>query len=331
MRVGIVGASGYSGTVAARLIHGHPRHELAFVTSDQLAGKPARDRLGIDTALAFSPNDSAASLKADLVMLCTPAEVSARLMPEFATRVIDFSGAFRLDDASAYPRFYKFDHPHPELLGTAHYGIPELFGAPPEKAKVVANPGCYPTATLLALAPLVRAGLVEKTNIVVDAKSGVTGAGRQAREEYSFAQIDGDLRAYRVLAHQHTPEILRGLGISGGLTFVPHLLPVARGLLATCYARPAKDATPARLEACLRDTYAKSMFVEIAAPEEVTLRGVVGTNRARVGVAASSDAVVAFGSIDNLLKGAAGQAIQNLNLWMGWPESEGLNLEPFAA
>jgi N-acetyl-gamma-glutamyl-phosphate reductase len=313
------------------LIHGHPRLELAFVTSDQLAAKPARDRLGIDTSLDFSPNDSATALEADLVMLCTPAEVSAKLAPLLGMRVIDFSGAFRLLDAAAYPRFYKFEHPHPELAKTAHYGIPELFGPPPEKTRIVANPGCYPTATLLALAPLVRAGLVEKTGIVIDAKSGVTGAGRQAREEYSFAQIDGDLRAYRVLEHQHTPEILRGLGLEGGLTFVPHLLPVARGLLATCYARPAKGATPARLEACLRDAYAKSAFVDVSAPDEVALRAVVGTNRARVGVAANADSVVAFGAIDNLLKGAAGQAVQNLNLWMGWPEREGLDGAPFAA
>lgn len=331
MRVGIVGASGYSGTVAARLIHDHPRLELAFVTSDQLAGKPARERLGIPTELSFSPNGAATTLEADVVFLCTPAEVSAKLAPEMKPRTIDFSGAFRLLDPAAYPKFYKFEHPNPKLLGSAHYGIPELFGAPPDKTGLVANPGCYPTATLLALLPLVRAGLVETSNIVVDAKSGVTGAGRQAREEYSFAQIDGDLRAYRVLAHQHTPEILRGLGITNGLTFVPHLLPVARGLLATCYARPAKDATPARLEACLRDTYAKCPFVEVTPADQVDFRGVVGTNRARVGVTANAETVVAIGSIDNLLKGAAGQAVQNLNLWMGFPETEGLRLEPFAA
>jgi N-acetyl-gamma-glutamyl-phosphate reductase len=320
------------------LIHAHPRLELAFVTSDQLSGKPARDRLGIDTPLSFSPNESAATLGADAVLLCTPAEASAKLAPamigasgseKMKLRTIDFSGAFRLLDRSAYAKFYKFEHPHPELLETAHYGLPELFGAPPETAKLVANPGCYPTATLLALLPLLRSGLVEREGIVIDAKSGVTGAGRQAREEYSFAQIDGDLRAYRVLAHQHTPEITRGLGVP--VTFVPHLLPVARGLLATCYARPAKDATPARLEACLRDAYANRPFVRVCSPEEVSLRAVVGTNLALVGVAMNEDAVVAFGAIDNLLKGAAGQALQNLNLWMGFSETEGLPFSPFAA
>lgn len=331
MRVGIVGASGYSGTIAARLVLSHPRLDLAFVTSDQLAGQPAQGRLGAPTALAFEPNGRAASLEADVFFLCTPAEASARLAPALTKkgRVVDLSGAFRLRDLSAFARAYGFEHPHPEAIEGAHYGLPELFGAPPKDARLVANPGCYPTATLLALAPLVREGLVEKTGLVVDGKSGVTGAGRQSKEAYSFVEVNEDLRAYRVLAHQHAPEIARGLGAP--VAFVPHLLPLSRGLFVTCYARPAPGATPARLEACLRDAYAGRPFVEVVGPEEVTLRSVAGTNRARVAVAANADAVVALGALDNLLKGAAGQAIQNLNLWVGRPEAEGLALPPFAA
>ena len=334
MRVGVVGASGYSGTIAARLVAKHPSLELAFVTSDQLAGTPARGRLRVATELAFEPNGRAAELEADLVFLCTPAEASAKLAPELlrlGRRVVDLSGAFRLADAAAYPRWYGFDHPRPELLAGAHYGLPELFGAPPEGGRLVSNPGCYPTATLLALAPLVRAGLVETSGLVVDAKSGVTGAGRQSKEDYSFVEVNEDLRAYKVLAHQHTPEILRGLGLERGLVFTPHLLPVSRGLLATCYGRPRPGTTAARAAECLRDAYAKSAFVEVVRPEEVALRPVVGTNRARVGVAASEDVVVAIGAIDNLLKGAAGQAVQNANLWLGLPESAGLDLAPFSA
>jgi N-acetyl-gamma-glutamyl-phosphate reductase len=334
MRVGIVGASGYSGTVAARLALGHPHLELAFVTSDQLAGKPARDRLRVPTDLSFEPNGRALELDAELVFLCTPAEASAKLAPELGRigrRVVDFSGAFRLVDPLAYPRWYGFEHPAPAALGSAHYGLPELFGPPPAAGRLVANPGCYPTATLLALAPLVRAGLVETTGIVVDAKSGVTGAGRQAKEDYSFVEVNEDLRAYKVLTHQHTPEILRGLGLERGVTFTPHLLPTSRGLLSTCYARPRAGTTTARAVECLRDTYAGSAFVEVGAPEEAALRAVVGTNRARVGVVATDEVVVAIGAIDNLLKGAAGQAVQNTNLWLGLPETTGLELAPFSA
>lgn len=337
MRVGVVGASGYSGTVAARLVAGHPRFSLAFVTSDQLAGKPARERLRIATDLAFEPNgrgvELASELDAELVLLCTPAEASAKLAPELVRRgrrVVDLSGAFRLE-RDAYPAWYGFEHPSPDALADAHYGLPELFGAPPERARLVANPGCYPTATLLALAPLVRAGLVEGSGIVVDAKSGVTGAGRQSKEDYSFVEVNEDLRAYKVLTHQHTPEILRGLGLRRGVTFTPHLLPTSRGLLATCYARPRPGTTAALAHECLRDAYAGRSFVEVCAPDKVALRAVVGTNRARVGVAATDEIVVAIGAIDNLLKGAAGQAIQNANLWLGLPETTGLELAPFSA
>jgi N-acetyl-gamma-glutamyl-phosphate reductase len=253
-----------------------------------------------------------------------------RLAPAFADRgkqVVDLSGAFRLD-AADYPRWYGFEHGAPAWLGRAHYGLPELFGPPPRGA-LVANPGCYPTATLLALAPLVREGLVEPAGIVVDAKSGVTGAGRQTGEAYSFVEVDGDVRAYRVLAHQHTPEIARALGrVHAGagarLAFTAHLLPVARGLLATCYARPRAGADAKRVAECLADAYVRAPFVRAVAPDQVMLKRVVGTNLAQVGATANDDVVVAVGAIDNLLKGAAGQAVQNLNAMNGWDETLGL-------
>jgi N-acetyl-gamma-glutamyl-phosphate reductase len=332
--VGIVGASGYSGSVAARIVAAHPTLELAFVTSDQLAGMPAADRLGIRTDLVFSPNAEAARLGADVraVLLCTPAEVSATLAPTLAAAgvlVVDLSGAFRLADAADYAKWYGFEHPSAEWLGRAHYGLPELFGPPPEGTTLVSNPGCYPTATLLALAPLVRAGLVEDRGIVVDAKSGTTGAGRQAKEEHAFAEVNEDLRAYKVLAHQHTPEIARYLGRARGgaplpVTFVPHLLPVSRGLLATVYARPRPGANAARVRECLADAYRGASFVEVVEPGHVTLHAVAGTNRARVAATADDSVVVAIGAIDNLVKGAAGQAIQNVNLALGLPEDAGL-------
>jgi len=333
IRVGVVGASGYSGAVAARLVDSHPRLTLAFATSDRLAGESVGAHLGLRAGgdTRFIPNAAALDHAdaCDAVLLATAADVSMRLAPAFAERgraVVDLSGAFRLE-APAYPRWYGFEHTAPAWLGRAHYGLPELFGPPPPGA-LVANPGCYPTAALLALGPLVREGLVEPAGIVVDAKSGVTGAGRQTGDAYSFVALDGDVHAYRVLAHQHTPEITRALArLATGvrLTFTAHLLPVARGLLATCYARPRAGADASRVAECLRAAYAKMPFVTVAPPDEVRLSRVVGTNLAFVGASADEDMVVAVSAIDNLLKGAAGQAVQNLNAMNGWDETLGLD------
>ena len=353
IRVGVVGASGYSGAVAARLVESHPRMSLGFATSDRLAGESVAAHLGIAgrrpaVDVRFVPNAAALDHAdtCDAVLLATAADVSMRLAPAFAERgraVVDLSGAFRLD-AAAYPRWYGFEHTAPAWLERAHYALPELFPLPrsapsgalglvnhkpqPPEGRLVANPGCYPTAALLALGPLVREGLVEPTGIVVDAKSGVTGAGRQSGDAYSFVAIDGDVRAYRVLAHQHTPEITRALSrharTAVKLTFTAHLLPVARGLLATCYARPRAGTDAARVAECLRAAYANAAFVRVVPPEEVRLSRVVGTNLAYVGASADEDMVVSVCAIDNLLKGAAGQAIQNLNAMNGWDEALGL-------
>lgn len=332
LRVGVVGASGYSGAVATRLVLGHPRLSLAFATSDKHANEPVAAHLGlaVDSPVRFVPNAAALDYADDCgaVLLATSADVSMRLAPAFADRgkqVVDLSGAFRLE-AADYPRWYGFEHTAAAWLGRAHYGLPELYGPPPPGA-IVANPGCYPTAALLALAPLVRAGLVEPEGIVVDAKSGVTGAGRRTDESFSFVEIEGDVRAYRILAHQHTPEIARGLsrfteGVK--LTFTAHLLPVARGLLATCYARPRAGATTDAVQACLAAAYPRDGFVRAVPPEQVMLKRVVGTNLALVGASANEDVVIALGAIDNLVKGAAGQAVQNLNAMNGWEQTLGL-------
>lgn len=328
-RVGIVGASGYSGMVAARLLLGHPHAELVFCTSDKWTGDRVGERVGLRDARTLSFVANARALEAsegcDVVFLATSAEVSLELAPKLRAAgksVIDLSGAFRLREKSSYPKWYGFEHHAHSLVATAHYGLPELNGAPPRDA-LVANPGCYATAAILALNPLLRAGLVESAGLIVDAASGVTGAGRQAKEGYSFAELDGDFRAYKLLSHQHTPEIAQAIGV-GGLTFTAHLLPVRRGILATCYARPRGSAK--QMEAALRDAYARAPFVEVAAPEEVTLASVVGTNMCRVGVTANDDVVVVLAAIDNLVKGAAGQAVQNLNLMLGLDERTALNL-----
>ena len=353
LRVGVVGATGTSGAVATRLVLGHPMLSLAFATSDRAAGASVAETLGTtpDTGARFASHESVASMTAacDAVLLATSAEVSARLAPLFADdgkQVVDLSGAFRLD-ADGAKKWYGIAHAPASWLERAHYGLPELFGAPAVPAlagqapalagqaaslaggagALVSNPGCYPTAALLALGPLVRAGLVEPDGIIVDAKSGITGAGRQTGEAYSFLEVHADVRAYKVLAHQHTPEIERALSrFAPGvrLTFTAHLLPIARGLLATCYARPRPGVTAGRVKECLADAYSAAPFVRAVPIEDVMLKRVVGTNLALVGASANDDVVIALGAIDNLLKGAAGQAVQNLNLMNGWDQALGL-------
>lgn len=342
LRVGVVGASGYSGGVAARLIAAHPHASLAFASSDWLVGESIAATLGlhVDSAARFVANASVLEQAGtcDAVLLATPANVALQLAPALVERgkqVVDLSGAFRLAP-SEYPKWYHFEHTAAALLERAHYGLPELFGAPPRGA-LVSNPGCYATAALLPLWPLLRDGLIEPDGIVVDGKSGTTGAGRQSNEAHAFAEVSGDVRAYRVLAHQHSPEVARHLARAARperdvkLTLTAHLLPLSRGLLATCYGRPRPGASAARVAECLADAYARTAFVRAVPPEEVMLKRVAGTNLAQVGATANEDVVIALGAIDNLLKGAAGQAVQNLNLMNGWDETAGLDaLQRFA-
>jgi len=330
--VGIVGASGYSGLELSRILALHPRVELKLLGSDKWAGETAARRAGLRGAagkLKYAPQEKCAELAREcaVIFLATPAEASLELAPRIfdaGVRVIDLSGAFRLRDSTLYPRFYGFEHPRPDLLSEAIYGLPELT---PVRAgtRLVANPGCYPTAAALALAPLIEAGLLAQDPLIVDAASGVTGAGRKATEDYSFVELDGDFRAYKVLRHQHQPEMAQTLARS--LTFTPHLLPIKRGILATCYGRLAPGRKPAELRAAFLHKYADAPFVDVLeSPDQVTLKAVTGTNQCQLAAAASEDGVVVVVSaIDNLVKGAAGQAVQNLNLVLGWPQTTGLD------
>ena len=328
--IGIVGASGYSGLELSRILALHPQVELKLLGSDKWAGDVAARRAGLPGAagkLKYAPQERCAELAREcaVVLLATPAEASLDLVPRLldaGVRVIDLSGAFRLRDAALYPRYYGFEHPRPDLLSEAVYGLPEL--SPVRRGvRLVANPGCYPTAAALALAPLIESRLVEGP-LIVDAASGVTGAGRKAAEEFSFAEIDGDFRAYKVLRHQHQPEMAQTL--ARPLTFTAHLLPIKRGILATCYARLAPGRAAADLLGALMHKYADAAFVEVLeSPDQVTLKAVVGTNKCQVAASADGEVVVVVSAIDNLVKGAAGQAVQNLNLMMGWPQTAGLD------
>jgi N-acetyl-gamma-glutamyl-phosphate reductase len=267
------------------------------------------------------------------IVLATPPNVSLSLAPPLRARgiqVIDLSGAFRLRDAAQYPPHYGFEHSAPGLLAEARYGLPELNRADLGHAALIANPGCYATAVALALAPLLRADLVEPDTLIADAASGVTGAGRKTSEELAFGEAAEDFRAYRVLRHQHTPEIEQTLTMGVGppvrITFTPHLLPLRRGILATIYAH-LKPRVPrsAPLEA-LTEAYRGEPFVGVrASPEDVSLRRVNGTNRCELSVAGDERGqLVMTSALDNLLKGAAGQAVQNLNLALGFTETLGL-------
>jgi N-acetyl-gamma-glutamyl-phosphate reductase len=328
--IGIIGASGYSGLEASRILALHPHVELKLLGSDKWAGETAARRAGLHGAagkLKYAPQDQIVPLARECaaVLLATPAEGSLRLAPvllALGVKVIDLSGAFRLRDAALYPRHYAFEHTERQLLSEAFYGLPELSRAP-AGTRLVANPGCYPTAVSLALAPLIEAGLVEGP-FIADAASGVTGAGRKASEDLSFAEVDEDFRAYKVLRHQHQPEIAQTLGRP--VTFTAHLLPVKRGILATCYARLARGKQAADLRSALLHKYAHAPFVEVlGSPDEVALKGVSGTNLCQLAVACDREMAVVVSAIDNLVKGAAGQAVQNLNLILGWPETAGLD------
>jgi N-acetyl-gamma-glutamyl-phosphate reductase len=334
----IVGASGYTGLELTRLLARHPHVRVAGLYSDRWADEAAGARLplaGELAALRYRPLSEAERAEGELVFLATPAEVSAELAPKLlarGARVVDLSGAFRLADPAAYPAWYGFAHPAPELLAEARYGLPELARAALAGARLVTNPGCYATSIALAVAPLVKAGLASPDGIVVTGLSGVSGAGRKATEDYSFVEVADDLRAYRLGRHQHVPEIeqtvLRYAGACGAIAFSPVLVPIRRGILSSVALRLAGGARPADLEGALRAAYAGEPFVRVLAADKVMVKDVLHTNRAHVGVAVDARAGVALvtSAIDNLVKGAAGQAVQAMNAAMGWPETAGLDL-----
>lgn len=328
--IAILGASGYSGVELSRLAALHPGVELAVCGSDRWVGQSVADRTGVPCDVRYTAPDRAieAAMACSVVFCATPAEVSHEVVPrlmEAGPKVIDLSGAFRLRDAAAYARHYGFTHHHPALLHQAVYGLTELARDAIANAKLIANPGCYATAIQLALAPIQRAA---RGPFIVDAVSGVTGAGRKATEELSFAEVYGDIRAYRSLRHQHAPEIAQGLGAP--VLFVPHLVPIARGILATCHVELVPGIADADIAAAFEARYRSEPFVELAASADaVAIHDVVGTNRCKLGWTRDGDRLVVIAAIDNLVKGAAGQAMQNANLALGLPETTGLTLRSF--
>ena len=351
IRVGIIGATGYVGGELIRLLERHPNvritglhargreREAVGATHPHLAGTGQT----VDAAL---PDD------VDAVFMALPHGAAAAMVPDLLARgvtVIDLGPDFRLRDPADYPRWYGFDHPAPELLAQAIYGLPELhraelaglarragsLGSSQRSVAIVGSPGCYPTATLLALGPLARAGLI--ADLVVDAKSGVSGAGREAKPELTYSEINESVKAYGIGGHRHVAEIEQELGWLGGssgaqgVDFLPHLVPMTRGILSACHVRPSRPISQDELDALYRDAYADEPFVTMVATPPST-KHVLGSNHCRVHVSADerTGRVLAIGVIDNLVKGAAGQAIQAFDLAFDLPETTGLEQLPLA-
>jgi N-acetyl-gamma-glutamyl-phosphate reductase len=328
-RVIVAGASGFAGALAAQLVWRHPRLELVAVTARADAGARL-DQLHprYRVPLVLEELEPGLLERADAALVAYPHGAAAPVVAQMRKRglkVVDLSADFRLRDPDTYESWYG-KHGAPELIGGAAYGLTELNRESVGEAELVANPGCYPTATLLALAPLAQEGLIE--DVVVDAKSGVSGAGRGGGEEMHFVTLDENTTPYKVEGHRHQPEIaqeLASLGANGSLTFVPHLLPLDQGELVSCYVRPSRTANSDELRELYEGRYGPEQFVELVdSPPGV--RDVRDTNLCRIQVSATDGGrILVFAAIDNLWKGAASQAVQNLNLMLGLPEGEGIS------
>ena len=334
IKVGIVGGTGYTGVELLRLLAQHPEVEIVAITSRGDAGMAVasmfpnlRGRVGLNFE-----DPAVANLKAcDAVFFATPNGVAMQQAPELldaGVRVIDLAADFRITDIAEWEKWYGMQHASPEWVAKAVYGLPEINRADIRDARLVANPGCYPTAVQLGFMPLVEAGLVDPGHLIADAKSGVSGAGRKAEVSSLFSEAADNFKAYAVPGHRHLPEIRQGLsrmaGHTVGLTFVPHLTPLIRGIHATLYARITGEAD---FQSIYEKRYADEAFVDVMPPKShPETRSVRAANLCRIAVhrPQGGDTLVVLSVIDNLVKGAAGQAVQNMNIMFGLPETEGL-------
>lgn len=338
IKVGIVGGTGYTGVELLRLLAGHPRARVTAVTSRKDAGTRVdamfpslRGRVD----LAFSTPDEARLQDCDLVFFATPNGIAMREAAELlaaGVRVIDLAADYRIKDVAEWEKWYGMSHASPALIEEAVYGLPELNRDAIRDARLVANPGCYPTAVQLGFLPLLQAGVVDAASLIADCKSGVSGAGRKGEIGALLAEAGDSFKAYGVAGHRHLPEIRQGLGLACGapvgLTFVPHLTPMIRGIHATLYARLIKDVD---LQQLFESHYAGEAFVDVLpAGSHPETRSVRGANLCRIAVhrPQGGDTVVVLSVIDNLVKGAAGQAVQNMNLMFGLAENSGLDIVP---
>jgi len=333
-KIAVIGAAGYTALELIRILVRHPEAEIVAVTDIQ-EGQPhvamIHPSLGgrIDLRVEnLSPSEVAA--RADCAFCCLPHGVSASLVPHFldgGMRVVDFSADYRLDDPEVFADWYNQKHADPGRLGTIPYGLPELFRERIADAPLVANPGCFPTSAILPLAPLLKAGLIEAGGIIVDSKTGVSGAGRKPRMTTHYPECNESVSAYSVGRHRHTPEIEQILGTAGGkpveVVFTPHLVPMDRGILTTAYALPTGELSEEKVLQTLRDFYADEPFVRVTDHLPGT-KDSAGSNFCDVTARIVRGRVIAIGCLDNLVKGASGAAVQNFNLMYGYPETTAL-------
>jgi N-acetyl-gamma-glutamyl-phosphate reductase len=338
IKVGIVGGTGYTGVELLRLLAQHPGVELALITSRKDAGTRVADmfpslRGRVD--FAFAETGGAAIDRCDVVFFATPHGVAmgeARRLVDAGVRIVDLAADFRLQDLAEWTKWYKLEHAAPELVREAVYGLPEVNRAAIRTARIVGNPGCYATTVQLGFLPLVEAGVVDLEHLIADAKSGVSGAGRKAELNLTFSEASDNFAAYNVGGHRHVPEIRETLArVTGhpiGLTFIPHLTPMIRGIHATLYARVAREAD---FQALFEKRYAAEPFVDVLPPgRHPDTRSVRAANTCRIAVhrPGGGDTLVVLAVLDNLVKGASGQAVQNMNIMFGLDETTGLTQLP---
>jgi N-acetyl-gamma-glutamyl-phosphate reductase len=335
IKIGIIGGTGYTGVELLRLLSGHPEAQLEVITSRGEAGRPVADlfpslRGYVD--LAFSEPDTKALAACDVVFSATPNGVAmthARELVDAGTKLIDLAADFRISDIATWEKWYGMKHACPDLVGEAVYGLCEINRESIKGARIVANPGCYPTVVQLGFLPLIEHGLIDDARLIADCKSGVSGAGRKTEIPYLYSEAADTMKAYGVAGHRHLPEIRQGLarvaGHEVGLTFTPHLAPMIRGMHATLYARLTADAPDP--QSLYEKRYDGEHFVDVLpAGSHPETRSVRGTNTCRIALhrPQDGDTVVVLAVIDNLVKGAAGQAVQNMNILFGLDESMGL-------
>lgn len=341
MKVGIVGASGYTGVELARILSGHSGVELTAATSRQHKGRPLADVYpnlkGFTDIICEDVEITALVDRAELFFTAVPHKTAMDIVPSLLAagkKVIDLSADFRISDARVYEEWYQ-PHTAPEYLKEAVYGLPELYREKIRGARLLANPGCYPTSVILGLAPLLKAGVIDPDTIVADSKSGVSGAGRAAQVGALFCEVTEGFHAYKVGEHRHTPEMEQEISLLCGrpvkITFTPHLVPMSRGMLSTIYAKLVKPISEEDIKHLYNNAYDSEMFVRLTDSGVFpATRFVRGSNFCDIGfkIDERTGRIIVLSAIDNLVKGAAGQAVQNMNIMCGFPEDTGLKIVP---
>ena len=342
IRAGIIGATGYAGAELVRILTGHKDVEIKWYGSrsyiDKKYAQVYQNMFQIVEDSCLDDNMEELSKAVDVIFTATPQGLCASLINEeilSRTKIVDLSADFRIKDVAVYEEWYKIKHPSPQLIPEAVYGLCEINREAVKTARLVANPGCYPTCTTLSIYPLLKEGLIDPDTIIVDAKSGTSGAGRGAKVDNLFCEVNENIKAYGVATHRHTPEIEEQLGYAAGrpvrINFTPHLVPMNRGILITAYASLTREASYEEVKAAYDKYYTSEKFVRVLdkglCPQT---RWVEGSNYVDVNfqIDPRTKRVIMMGAMDNLVKGAAGQAVQNMNLMFGLPESEGLELVP---